>query len=104
MAKTINNEKGFLILLLSRDEMADMLDSPGVCDQCNRMPDEGYLIAVLNHWNCPECTKEFIGRAMRYEEDIPIEEKNYEYYKYMAKRADIDISEEQDIRIALNIE
>ena len=102
MIKPVTNEKGFLILLVDREDMAIMLDSPGVCDHCNQMPETGYLVAVLNHWLCPKCTKEFLERAVRYDEDIPIEKRNHEYYLHMAKMTNIEVVESVTIESSLN--
>lgn len=80
MAKKIENEKGFLVLEVSHIECITKLGGYGICDSCNKASTDGYYIAVLNHWVCPECYKEWIGRAKRYANDIPIEERNYAHY------------------------
>lgn len=27
----------------------------GICDECGKHSHEGYLVPVLNHWQCPKC-------------------------------------------------
>ena len=82
--KEVENEKGFLVLEITRTEMVSKLAQYGcigVCDSCMTSPEVGYYIAVLNQWFCNECYNEWMQRAVRYTEDIPYEERNYETYK-----------------------
>lgn len=82
--KEFLNNKGFLILEVSRERMLDRLERYGClgcCDFCAVISEKGYYVAVLNQWLCKECFNEWYGSAERYSEDIPIEEKNYEFYK-----------------------
>lgn len=82
--KDFKNEKGFLILEVSRDRMLERLEKCGclgICDFCAVIPEKGYYVAVLNQWLCKECFDDWYGCAERYSEDIPIEEKNYTIYK-----------------------
>ena len=82
--KKVENEKGFLVLEITREEMLSKLaiyGSVGVCDSCMKSPDVGYYIAVLNQWFCKECFDSWMQRAVRYKDDIPYEEKNFEVYK-----------------------
>lgn len=74
--KELENDKGFKVLMLSDDE-CKILGGNAVCDHCNIYSKYGLYVAVLNHWICPFCYKDWIERAKRYKEDIPIEEKNY---------------------------
>ena len=82
--KEFSNNKGFLILHISRQEMLDKLGQDGclgVCDLCGHPAKEGLYVAAINRWLCPDCFYEWYIRAERYKEDIPIEERNYERYK-----------------------
>lgn len=82
--KDFKNEKGFLILEVSRERMLERLSiygCQGICDGCLSSPEIGYYVAVLNMWFCKDCFDEWYRDAGRYQEDIPIEEKNYENYK-----------------------
>ena len=83
MARRHENGKGFLIIEVSADEMADTFGSPGICDYCGSHSRDGYLIAVLNCWYCPECFNSWVLRAKRYPQDKGIEERNYGYYEKM---------------------
>ena len=44
-----------------------------------------YYIAVLNDTMCKECYKKWVKSAKRYAEDIPIENKNFNYYKNLLR-------------------
>ena len=82
--REFQNYKGFLILEISRQEMIDKLAEYGclgICDFCGKSTGNGLYVAVLNKWLCPDCFYEWYVRAKRYIEDIPIEERNYKYYK-----------------------
>lgn len=80
----VKNDKGFLVMEIARTELVEKLakyGSVGVCDSCMTAPEVGYYIAVLNQWFCKECFDSWYKRAVRYKEDIPYEERNYETYK-----------------------
>lgn len=79
--KTVKNEKGFKVIGMSLLEVSEIFGGLGICDSCNDCSRDGYYIAVLNSWYCPECYEQWIKRAKRYKEDIPIEERNYEKLK-----------------------
>lgn len=82
--KDVKNEKGFLVMEITRTELVEKLaeyGSVGVCDSCMSSPEVGCYIAVLNQWFCKECYDEWMQRAIRYKEDIPYEEMNFETYK-----------------------
>lgn len=55
----------------------------GVCDECNAVALNGYLVPVLNHYMCPSCYEEWNNRGKYYEEDIPVERRTAEYYEKM---------------------
>lgn len=82
--KEVKNEKGFLVMEITRAELVSKLAQYGcigVCDSCMESPEVGYYVAVLNQWFCKKCYEEWLQRAERYQEDIPYEERNYETYK-----------------------
>lgn len=82
------NNKGFLVLEVSRERMLERLKKYGclgICDFCAVIPERGYYVAVLNRWLCKECFDEWYSDAERYQEDIPIEERNFERYKSLLK-------------------
>lgn len=83
MAKKVENNKGFLVLEINREEMMDKLSKYGclgICDNCNNMPATGYYVAVLNRWLCKGCYDKFVRTVDRYPEDIPFEEKKFSSY------------------------
>ena len=84
--RKFENDKGFLILEVSREELVSALASYGclgICDFCAESPETGYYVAVLNQWLCKDCFDDWYRFAERYHEDIPIEEKNYECYRLL---------------------
>ena len=86
--KEFLNDKGFLVLEVSRERMLDRLSiygCQGICDGCLSSPEIGYYVAVLNMWLCKECFDEWYARSERYAEDIRIEERNFERYKSLLK-------------------
>jgi hypothetical protein len=70
----------FLVIEASRAEMHRACGSPGICDYCGKVSDNGYYIAVINQWFCPKCYEEWKKDARYYPEDRPVEERNYLYY------------------------
>jgi hypothetical protein len=76
MATKVQNDKGFLVI---ETTMTETLKFGGcaICDSCNLADSKGYFIAALNSWYCPVCYNEWLAKATRYKEDIPIEERNY---------------------------
>ncbi len=60
-----------------------LLGGSGICDDCGQPAAKGYLVPVLNHYQCKECFEGFRMRAKYYPEDEPIEQKNCRYYEQM---------------------
>lgn len=56
----------------------------GICDECGTVHLEGgYLVPVLNHWQCEECFNDWQSRATYYPEDAPFEARTAKYYEAM---------------------
>lgn len=72
--------KGHILIPVTREQLLEKLDSPGICDGCSAVPMKGFLIAVLNSFYCEQCTAEWEEVATYYEEDRAVEENNYEYF------------------------
>ena len=53
----------------------------GICDDCGARPGDGYLVPVLNHFQCPDCFNDFESRAKYYPEDVPFEEQMMRYWE-----------------------
>ena len=54
----------------------------GICDDCGSMPRlGGYLVPILNNWQCPDCYEEWQARAKRYPEDDEFEQEMIKYYE-----------------------
>lgn len=87
MAKIVENDKGFKVINLSREDAASLgfgVYNSGVClcTNCNKPCTEDiHYIAALNDTMCKDCYEEWVKGAKRYSEDIPIEERNFNYYK-----------------------
>lgn len=95
MAKIVNNDKEFKVISLSDEEAAsigfgiwyrndedtDDLHSC-ICIHCNNtIKEDIYYIAVLNDVMDKECYDRWYKGATRYTEDIPIENRNFNYYR-----------------------
>lgn len=80
MAEVINNEKGFKVLKVAACELTK-IGGMGICDACGKAKMEGYYIAVLNQWYCPECYKRWYAGAKNYPEDRPIEDRHYRNFQ-----------------------
>lgn len=75
--KTALKEKPFLVIPISREVIMDITGSAGICDNCYDEPELGIYIAVLGHWDCIKCFKEWLHRSTYYPQDRKIEEKKY---------------------------
>lgn len=76
--------KSGLIAYKTTTEEIQRIGGIGICDECGKASFEGgYLIPVLNHWQCPDCFDEWQQRAKYYPEDEPIEARNASYYEAM---------------------
>lgn len=85
MAQIVISKKGFKSIKTSMSEMSEILDSPCICDYCNGTPGEGYLVAVLNSWYCPECYHNWEAKAKFHAVDAPYESSVFEQYKNIFK-------------------
>lgn len=53
-----------------------------ICDECGEFhPEGGYLVPVLNHWQCTDCFKDWSSRAKHYPEDEDFERRVASYYE-----------------------
>lgn len=87
--KPVETLKGFKVIKCPRKILeAATAQIKCVCDDCLSSPDTGYYVAVLNRWLCPTCYEHWVKSAERYTEDIPIEEKNFNYYLKLLQRWD----------------
>lgn len=83
MAKVVDNYKKFKVLEITRQEMMDKLTRYGclgICDMCNRPISVGYYVAAINQWMCEDCYNDFIKSVDRYEEDMRIENRNFDRF------------------------
>jgi hypothetical protein len=53
----------------------------GICDECNEFAPKGYLVPVLNHYQCPKCFENWSKRAKFYSEDVEFERRTEFYYE-----------------------
>lgn len=94
MATQYKNDKGFLVLKLTQEEAAQM-GWGCICMSCNREinePSHLFWIAALNDIKCNDCFEEFLRTATRYDEDIPYEQRNYDYAVALAKSNGVSIT------------
>lgn len=84
MANIVNNDKGFKVICLSKEEAASLgfgykEDGSCVCMHCgNDCGDSIYYIAVLNDTMCERCFHRWVAGATFYPEDMRYEEKSFE--------------------------
>lgn len=88
MAKIVNNDKGFKVISLSIEDAASLgfgLYGSGacVCMHCNKgcLSGDIYYIVVLNDTMCKDCYEEWLKDAVKYADDAPYEEQNFNRYK-----------------------
>ena len=87
----VKTSEGFLILKVSNQELAKATGTEQcICDHCINPAEYGYYVAVLNSWLCPLCYADWKKRATRYSEDIPVEERNYQFYKNLISNFNYD--------------
>lgn len=80
--RDVINEQSFRILKVYKKELEIATEQDRCCcDDCLATPEYGYYVAVLNRWLCPKCFNHWLKYAIRYKEDMPVEEKNYQFYK-----------------------
>lgn len=66
----------------------------GICDECGQFhPEGGFLVPVLNHWQCEACFNECKDRLQKYPEDMLYEARRAEYYE---ARIPVTAREEQE--------
>ena len=81
--KRIRTKAGLIAYETTTSELA-LIGSAGICDECGELSLQGgYLVPVLNHWQCEKCFKDWSERAIRYPEDDYIEKKRAKYYETM---------------------
>lgn len=90
MAKKYDNDKGFLVIEMSIREAAftcnfGIITSNGIPviidDNTNKVIQGNvYYVSVLNRVFGKESYEDWYENAIRYEEDIPYEEKHFNYY------------------------
>lgn len=78
--KKITLENGLIVYKTSAVETMN-LGGLGICDDCGKGALHGYLVPVLNHYQCPECFKAWSTRAKYYPEDAQFEKSTAEYYE-----------------------
>ena len=78
--KKIATKVGYIAYEATQAEVR-LLGSPGICDECSNNTPTGYLVPVLNHYQCPACFEDWSKKARYYPEDICIERRNAAYYE-----------------------
>lgn len=97
MARIVENDKGFKVIALSHEEGEKVgwgiwhrneEDTEDLCDficmKCLKpIKGELYYVAALNDTMDEKCYKEWYSHAKHYFDDVPIENRNFNYYKNM---------------------
>lgn len=85
----IDNDKKLKVIQCSSEEMSLATGNPlPVCDNCIADCENGYYVAVINRWLCESCYQEFMEYAKRYEEDCEVENRNFDTYLGLLKKAE----------------
>lgn len=79
MAQKVENEKGFLVIKCTKEEISRNGMSK-TCDNCHILADEGYLVAVLGLYMCPKCYEDWMNRTSRDLYDLRSEDRVYQGY------------------------
>lgn len=79
MATKVENEKGFLVIKCTKEEISKNGMSK-TCDNCRIIPEEGYLVAVLGLYMCEKCYNDWTDKTSRELYDLRSEERVYQGY------------------------
>lgn len=83
MARLINTEKGFKVIVISQDEARFLgfgISKGCLCAHCNNIiQEEIYYIPVLNDTMDKECFNNWYNGARYYKEDATYEQRNIDY-------------------------
>jgi hypothetical protein len=79
LMKKFKSNAGYVVYEATAED-TEKLGGCGICDRCNEPAKNGYLIAVLNSYFCPECYEDWDNNSRMYEEDLPIEARRAAYY------------------------
>lgn len=90
MASKYENLKEFLILEITPEEAKAIgfgISEGCICMHCNGIiKDNIYYIAALNDVMCLDCLEKWLDWAEHYDEDTPIEKRNYNFYKTLLEK------------------
>lgn len=84
MAQIIENPAGFKVIEISRSELVGKLGhmgAVGICDYCSAAPTNGFYVAVLDQWYCPECYNRFIQENQPEPDDDWFENIRFAWFK-----------------------
>ena len=81
MIKREKTAKGHIFFKVTREQMINDIKGMGLCDNCNKPMQNGFLIPVLNSILCDSCFPSWCERATYYKEDEPYEIKKADYYE-----------------------
>ena len=84
MANIVKNEKGFLIIEASSEDMMGRIGHLGkmdYCDSCAKSSESYYYLPLMDKWVCKECYKEWYEGNVRNDEDLYIEIRNFNNMK-----------------------
>lgn len=78
--KRLRTKRGLIAYHTTAAETC-LIGGLGICDDCGTASPDGYLVPVLNHWQCPACFKDWANRAKHYPEDDEFEIRTARYYE-----------------------
>lgn len=78
--KKFLSKQGYVVYKVRREQLA-YIGGFGICDDCGSSPDFGYLVPILNHYQCPNCFEEWNNNHTYYPEDLWFEKKYVKIYE-----------------------
>lgn len=79
--KKIRTKQGYIAYQCTAIETT-YLGGMGICDDCGRFAQDGFLVPVLNRYMCPACFQDWQSHGRFYPEDLPFEKRHADYYEH----------------------
>jgi hypothetical protein len=79
--KIEKSKQGYKVIPFTKQDCRDLFGSPGICDMCGNIADNGKYIFVLHNYECQACFKNFEKTIPFFTEDLKAEERNVLIFK-----------------------
>ncbi len=92
MAQSLRTEKGFIVIKTTWEEVV-IIGGLGICDDCCKAGEEGYIIGVLaGRWYCTSCYEGWHEGATNHEEDRKYEKQMHQRFVNLFSRVGVSIA------------